>query len=86
MEERIAIIGLFISKRSSSEAVNELLHKYADKIIGRMGIPYREENLNIISVIIRASSDEISALSGSLGRIDGVNVKSMQTKIISQEG
>ncbi len=79
MEEKIAIIGLFIRDNSSVSKVNDILHKYANNIIGRMGIPYREENMNIISIIIKASGDEISALSGTLGRIDGVTVKTMQT-------
>ncbi len=81
MEEKIAIIGLFVRDLESAKAVNELLHKFADKIIGRMGIPYRNNDINIISIIIRATGDEISALSGSLGRLDGVTVKSMQTSL-----
>lgn len=81
MEEKIAIIGLFIRDISSANAVNELLHQYSDKIVGRMGLPYREESLNIISVIVRATGDEISALSGSLGRLSGVTVKAMQTPL-----
>lgn len=81
MEEKIAIIGLFVRDVSSVKAVNELLHKNSDKIIGRMGIPYREGDLNIISVILKASGDEISALSGSLGRLNGVSVKAMQTPL-----
>ncbi len=81
MEEKIAIIGLFVHNYESAKIVNELLHKHGEKIIGRMGIPYRDNDMNIISVIIRASADEISALSGSLGRLDGVTVKSMQTSL-----
>ncbi len=78
MEERFAIIGIFINNPESVNAVNDLLHVNSDKIIGRMGIPYREENLSIISVIVKANRDEISALSGSLGRLQGVSVKAMQ--------
>ena len=81
MEEKIAIIGLFVRDNKSANIVNELFHKNADKIIGRMGVPYWENGMSIISVIIRATSDEISALSGSLGRLDGVTVKSMQTNL-----
>lgn len=81
MEEKIAIIGLFVRDSEAVKPVNELLHKYAVKIIGRMGIPYRDNDMNIISIIIRATGDEISALSGSLGRLDGVTVKSMQTSL-----
>lgn len=81
MEEKIAIIGLFVRDYESANIVNNLLHKHGDKIIGRMGIPYRENSMNIISVIVRATGDEISALSGSLGRLEGVTVKSMQTSL-----
>ena len=81
MEEKIAIIGLFIRNGESADAVNDLLHRYANKVIGRMGVPYRENSMSIISVIVRANQDEISALSGSLGRLDGVTVKSMQTSL-----
>ena len=81
MEEKIAIIGLFVRDFESAKNVNELLHKSGDKIIGRMGVPYRDNDMSIISVIIRATADEISALSGSLGRLNGVTVKSMQTSL-----
>lgn len=81
MEEKIAIIGLFIRDFEGANRVNDLLHKNSGIIIGRMGIPYREDNLNIISVIVKATGDEISALSGSLGRIDGVTAKTMQTSL-----
>lgn len=81
MEEKIAIIGLFVRDYESANTVNELLHKHGDKIIGRMGVPYRDNSMSIISVIVRATADEISALSGSLGRLNGVTVKSMQTSL-----
>ena len=81
MEERVAIVGLFVKDNGAAKDVNSLLHKYADKVIGRMGVPDREHDLSIISVIVRASSNEISALSGALGRIEGVTVKSMQAPI-----
>ena len=81
MEEKIAIIGLFVRDYESAGAVNEVLHKNGDKIIGRMGVPYRDNNMSIISVIVRATGDEISALSGFLGRLEGVTVKTMQTSV-----
>ena len=79
MEERVAIIGIFIQDINAAAKVNELLHEY-DCIIGRIGIPYREKSLNIISVIICAPPDRISALSGKLGRIKGISAKAMQAK------
>ena len=81
MEEKVAIIGILIQDISAAAAVNELLHEYADCIIGRIGIPYREKSLNIISVIVCAPPDRISALSGKLGRIKGISAKAMQAKI-----
>ena len=81
MEEKVAVIGIFIQDMNAVALVNQLLHEYADYIIGRIGIPYREKKLNIISVIICASPDKISALSGKLGRIEGITAKAMQAKI-----
>ncbi len=81
MEEKIAIIGLFVKDNDAAGAVNELLHKNGDKIIGRMGLPYRECKVGIISIIVKATADDISALSGALGRIKGVTAKSMQTTV-----
>lgn len=81
MEEKIAIIGIFIQDIQAAAQVNELLHEYADCIIGRIGIPYREKSLNIISVIVNATSDQISTLSGKLGRIHGISAKAMQAKL-----
>ncbi len=78
MEERVAIIGIFIHQPEAVSKVNEILHTYADKIVGRMGIPYREKSVNIISVIVSASANDISSLAGKLGRLEGITVKSMQ--------
>ncbi len=75
METKIAVIAMMIEDASVSDKVNTLLHQYADKVVGRMGIPYREKNLNIISVVIDAAPDEINSLSGNLGRLPGVRVK-----------
>lgn len=80
MEEKVAIIGIFVSDKSAVTQVNELLHEYAPYIIGRMGLPYQEKSINIMSIIMSASPDVISALSGKLGRIQGINAKAMQSK------
>ena len=76
---KIAVIALMIEDSSVSDKVNVLLHQYADKIVGRMGIPYREKNVNIISVVIDAKPNEINSLSGNLGRLSGVRVKVLTT-------
>lgn len=81
MEEKVAIIGIFIQDINAAAKVNALLHEYAHCIIGRIGVPYREKSLNIISVIVNASADDISTLSGKLGRIKGISAKAMQAKL-----
>lgn len=80
MEEKVAIIGIFVSDQNAVGQVNELLHEYAPYIIGRMGLPYKEKSIHIMSIILSASPDVISALSGKLGRIQGISAKAMQSK------
>lgn len=80
MDKRIGIIGIVIEDLSSVNQVNEALHDYANLIIGRMGLPYKERDVSVISLIMDGTNDEISALTGKIGRIKGVTVKSMITK------
>ena len=80
MESRVAVVGIIVEKPESAEKVNAVLHSYGGYIIGRMGIPYREKGISIISIAMDAPQDEISALSGKLGRIDGVSVKAAFAK------
>lgn len=75
MENRVAVLSLIVEKPDTVEALNRLLHTYGDYIIGRMGIPYRKKNINIISIALDAPEDVISALSGKIGNLDGVSVK-----------
>lgn len=80
METRIAIIGIIVEDTESAEKINALLHEYGKYIVGRMGIPYRERKLSVISIIIDAPNDTIGALSGKLGMIPGVTVKTVYSK------
>ena len=80
-EDRGAIIGIFIRDTKAAGRVNDLLHEYSDCIIGRMGIPCREKSINIISIVVSASQGRISALSGQLGRIEGITSKAMQAQV-----
>ena len=80
METRIALIGIIVEDVESVERLNGLLHEYGQYIIGRMGIPYREKGINIISVVVNAEQDIISTLAGKLGMIKGVNVKTVYSK------
>lgn len=82
METRVAVIGIIVEKSESAEKVNSILHEYGDIIIGRMGIPYRQKGISIISIAVDAPQDDISALSGKLGRISGVSVKAAYAKHI----
>ena len=80
MERRIAILGIIVEESESVMAVNDLLHEYREYIIGRMGMPYREKNLSIISIVLDASSEVINALSGKLGMLAGVSSKAVYSK------
>lgn len=75
METRVAVISIIVSKANQVDVLNDLLHEYSEYILGRMGVPYRAKNLNIISVAIDAPMDKINSLSGALGRLDGINAK-----------
>ena len=75
METRVAVIGVIIEDPEAAGRINEILHEYGEYIIGRMGIPYRRRGIHIISLAVDAPQDVISALSGKLGRLEGVAAK-----------
>ena len=77
METRIALIGIIVENTESVEPLNQLLHEYGSYIVGRMGVPYREKHVNIISVAMDAPQDVINALSGKIGRLPGVRAKTV---------
>lgn len=81
METRVAIIGIIVEDIDSVEKLNGILHNYGQYIIGRMGIPYREKAISIISLAVDAPQDVISALSGKLGRLPGVSTKAVYSKV-----
>lgn len=81
METRIALIGIIVENPESVEQLNHLLHEYGKYIVGRMGIPYEKRGVNIISVAIDAPQDEISALSGKIGRLPGIGVKTVYSNV-----
>lgn len=84
MESRVAIIGIIVEDQDSVEKMNELLHEYGRFIIGRMGIPYREKNMNIISVAVDAPQNEIATLSGKIGKLKGISVKTAYSNVITK--
>ena len=77
METRLALIGIIVGKRDETTKLNELLHEYGEYIVGRMGIPYKDKDINVISIIIDAPQDTISALSGKLGMLPNVSTKTI---------
>ena len=85
METRIALISIIVENPASVAPLNELLHQYGQYIIGRMGIPYRQRSISIISVAVEAPQTVISALSGKLGRMDGVSAKAAYSNYVYTE-
>ncbi len=81
METRVAVMGIIVEEFSSAELLNGLLHEYGKWIIGRMGVPYREKGINIVSIAIDAPQDTISALSGKIGKLPGVSVKTAYSNV-----
>lgn len=77
---RVAVIGIIVEDKNQAENVNSLLHQYAGYIIGRLGLPYQKREMSIISVVVDAPADIISALSGKLGRLPGVSSQALYTK------
>ena len=78
--KRIAVAAIVIDDQTAVSEVNSILHEYSSIILGRMGIPYRERDISVISVTLDADPDEISSLTGKLGRINGVSVKTAVSK------
>lgn len=85
METRVAIMGIIIEDTESVKKLNELLHEYGEYIIGRMGIPYREKGIHIVSIAVDAPQDKISAMSGKIGKLAGISVKTAYSNVITHE-
>ena len=82
---RTALVGIMIEDTECANQINEILHRYNQYIIGRMGIPHVKHKLSIISVALEAPNDVISALSGKLGRLKGVSAKTIYSKLDEEE-
>ena len=81
METRVAVMSIIVEKSDTVEELNSLLHEYGEYIIGRMGIPYREKNINIVSIALDAPQDTISAMSGRIGKLSGISVKTAYSNV-----
>ena len=80
MDSKIAVVAVIVSDLSAVERINALFHEFSAHIIGRMGLPYKEKNVNVISVVMDAPQEIINSLSGKLGMIKGVSSKVLTTK------
>ncbi|MBQ6421360.1 MAG: iron-only hydrogenase system regulator [Clostridia bacterium] len=85
MNTRVAVMSIIVENEASVEALNAVLHAYGDFIIGRMGLPYRQRHINIISIALDAPQDTISALAGKVGALDGVSVKTALSGVGANE-
>ena len=81
MENRIAMLGIVVEEERSAEALNRLLSEYKQYVVGRMGIPYRQRGINLISIVLDAPGDIISSLSGKLGMLPGISAKTLYAKL-----
>ncbi|KXZ40472.1 putative iron-only hydrogenase system regulator [Alkalithermobacter thermoalcaliphilus JW-YL-7 = DSM 7308] len=80
MNKRIGVVAIIVEDKESVEKVNKLLSSFSDIVVGRMGIPYKEKDVSVISIIVDGTNDDIGALTGKLGRLKGVTVKSALTQ------
>lgn len=81
METRIAVLSIIVEDMETTATLNELIHEYSAYVVGRMGIPYREKGINIISLVLDAPQTQISTLSGKIGRLSGVTAKVAYAKV-----
>lgn len=81
MENRIAVMSIIVEKDGAVEQLNSILHTYREYIIGRMGIPYRERGISIVSIVLDAPQDQTAALSGKIGNLPGVTAKTAYSKV-----
>lgn len=85
METRVAVIGIIVENNESVDKLNAILHEYGEYIIGRMGIPYRQKKISVISIAVDAPQDIISALSGKIGRIHGISAKTAFSNVVTKQ-
>ena len=81
METKVALIGIVVENFDSVSKLNDILHAYGDVIIGRMGIPYKERGVSIMSVAVDATEDTISAIAGKIGKLSGISSKTVYAKM-----
>lgn len=86
MDNRVALMAIIVEDRDSVKELNDLLHEYGDHIIGRMGIPYHKRGINVLSVALDAPNNVISSLSGKIGKLSGVSIKTAYSNVGNANG
>jgi putative iron-only hydrogenase system regulator len=79
MERRIGVVAILVRRRDQVPTLNHILSQYNQIILGRLGLPLKEQGVNVISLIVQGSTDEIGAMTGKIGRLTGIQVKSVLT-------
>lgn len=85
MQTRVAVMAIIVEEMNSVEELNAVLHEFGEHIIGRMGIPYKQKGINIVSIAVDAAQDTISALAGKIGNIPGISVKTVYSNVVSDD-
>ena len=85
MDTRVAVISIILENNDAVDELNGILHQYGDIIIGRMGLPYRQKNINIISIAVDAPQDTIAALAGKIGNLPGVSAKTAYSSLTGND-
>lgn len=86
MDTRVAIIGIIVENIDSTESLNAIIHDFRDIILGRMGLPHRERGISIVSLAVEGPAGKINALSGKIGRLKGVTVKTAYASLSTTDG
>ena len=86
MDNRVALMAIIVEDRDSVKELNDLLHEYGDHIIGRMGIPYHKRSISVLSVALDAPNNVISSLSGKIGKLSGVSIKTAYSNVGDANG
>ena len=86
MDNRVALMAIIVEDRDSVKELNDLLHEYGDHIIGRMGIPYHKRGISVLSVALEAPNNVISSLSGKIGKLPGVSIKTSYSNVGDANG
>lgn len=84
MQSRVAMIGIIVENSESVDKLNAILHDYSEYIVGRMGLPYRKRAISVVGIVVDAPQEVISALSGKIGRLNGISAKTAYSAVVGE--